>query len=132
MNTTKWVRFAYFHIQIIGSVMIARPAWFGGDERSGLFCTGSHWADPFANGCTDVFCEALVVIVVINHFFALRAALLSFWRRPESSLQFGWWKPGASPRGTRESGSIAGMLPYKSWLTGMLLIRIIGSALVIE
>jgi hypothetical protein len=72
MNTTKWVRFAYFHIQIIGSVMIARPAWFGGDERSGLFCTGSHWADPFANGCTDVFCEELVVFVVVAKLILTR------------------------------------------------------------
>ena len=73
----EWVRFVYFCIRIIGSVVITRPAWFGGDERSGLFCTGNHWADPFANGCTVAFWEGLVLFLwgaeVASHFFALRA-----------------------------------------------------------
>ncbi|MCK4461097.1 MAG: hypothetical protein KAW46_04800, partial [candidate division Zixibacteria bacterium] len=62
----KWVRFVYFYSHLIESVVIARLAWFGGDERSALFCTGSHWADPFANGCTVAFWEGLVVFVCVG------------------------------------------------------------------
>ena len=53
-TAVKWVRFVYFYIRIIESVVGARPAQFGGDKCGGLFFAGSHWLVLYGGLCRRV------------------------------------------------------------------------------